>query len=160
MSRDDGDRERRVEMSPCGHYIRTPVENWSPEIKQAADAVFQNEPEQIERLNRIRKLITAVRASSPLPETVELQRYGIVWQGHDKQPTAPVLVPMSDGYWTPWHLAAKALSSPLQEQTGDEPIRATLQPQLRAGESDPRDDQPADSIPDFCPTCGTALGES
>lgn len=31
-----------------------------------------------------------------------LPRFGIRWNG----PTEPLAVPMDDGYWTPWHLAA------------------------------------------------------
>ena len=31
-----------------------------------------------------------------------LPRYGLRWNG----PTEPVAVPLADGYWTPWHLAA------------------------------------------------------
>lgn len=33
-----------------------------------------------------------------------LPRYGLRWIS----PDAPVVVPMGDGYWTPWHLAEKA----------------------------------------------------
>lgn len=33
-----------------------------------------------------------------------LPRYGLRWNG----PGLPVSVPMQDGYWTPWHLAAAA----------------------------------------------------
>jgi hypothetical protein len=35
------------------------------------------------------------------PDGEGLPRYGIRWNG----PTQPLAVPMSDGYWTPWHLA-------------------------------------------------------
>lgn len=31
-----------------------------------------------------------------------LQRYGVEWVG----PREPIAVPMDDGYWTPWHIAA------------------------------------------------------
>ena len=31
----------------------------------------------------------------------ELDRFGIKWQGARN----PICVPMSDGYWTPWHVA-------------------------------------------------------
>lgn len=32
----------------------------------------------------------------------ELPRYGLKWNGPDQ----PLAVPMADGYWTPWHIAA------------------------------------------------------
>ena len=40
----------------------------------------------------------------------ELVRYGVTWDG---SPDKPLLTPMPDGYWTPWHVAA-GLSSVLQ----------------------------------------------
>jgi len=30
-----------------------------------------------------------------------MKRYGVEWFG----PTAPIVVEMPDGYWTPWHIA-------------------------------------------------------
>ena len=42
----------------------------------------------------------------PRPPAGEgLPRYGLRWNG----PTQPVVVPMDDGYWTPFHLAATEL---------------------------------------------------
>jgi hypothetical protein len=38
-----------------------------------------------------------------VPETPP--RYGIRWNG----PKEPLAVPMSDGYWTPWHLASNEI---------------------------------------------------
>lgn len=38
------------------------------------------------------------------PEGQGLPRYGLRWNG----PSQPLSVPMDDGYWTPWHLAARA----------------------------------------------------
>ena len=34
----------------------------------------------------------------------DLVRYGVTWDG---SPDKPLLTPMPDGYWTPWHLAAQ-----------------------------------------------------
>jgi hypothetical protein len=50
------------------------------------------------------------RAALNLPEPVapvdgeaaELQRWGV---DHGAQPGRPLLCPMEDGYWTPWHIA-------------------------------------------------------
>ena len=39
------------------------------------------------------------------PEGEGLPRYGLRWDG----PNQPVVVPMDDGYWTPFHLAAVEL---------------------------------------------------
>ncbi len=41
------------------------------------------------------------RAMTQEPEKM-VERYGIQWNGPDQ----PVCVPMADGYWTPWHIAA------------------------------------------------------
>lgn len=43
--------------------------------------------------------------SSEPTNTPTLSRWGIKWQG----PESPISVPMSDGYWTPWHLAEKEI---------------------------------------------------
>lgn len=53
-------------------------------------------------------VIAAADAARPLPADVGgLVRYGIEWQGRDK----PVCIEMADGYWTPWHKAAAALTA-------------------------------------------------
>lgn len=47
----------------------------------------------------------------------ELPRYGLNWKGHDNA----VVEPMPDGYWTPWHIADKALKAArikLKQQEG------------------------------------------
>jgi hypothetical protein len=60
----------------------------------------------------------------PLPprppvEQIEsgLVRYGVCWEGI---PAHPLLVPMEDGYWTPWHIAAMRCNGmhPQPEQEG------------------------------------------
>ena len=33
-----------------------------------------------------------------------LVRYGVTWDGRK---TTPLLTPMPDGYWTPWHIAVE-----------------------------------------------------
>jgi hypothetical protein len=51
----------------------------------------------------------------------DLVRYGVCWEGI---PANPLLVPMEDGYWTPWHIAAKrcatTTSAPVQPPTASE----------------------------------------
>lgn len=37
----------------------------------------------------------------------ELQRYGLEW----KSDTDFIATPMSDGYWTPWHIAQERLTT-------------------------------------------------
>lgn len=49
--------------------------------------------------SEVRKL--SEENNQPTPPAPELDRYGIQWNG----PTEPLPVPMSDGYWTPWHIA-------------------------------------------------------
>ena len=41
-------------------------------------------------------------------DVAELQRWGV---NHGAQPGRPLLSPMEDGYWTPWHIAADLLQS-------------------------------------------------
>lgn len=41
---------------------------------------------------------------SPIVHLRELPRFGLQWAG----PEDPIAVPMTDGYWTPWHLAVQA----------------------------------------------------
>lgn len=38
-----------------------------------------------------------------MPDNGELLRYGVTWT--EEKPNVPLLSPMRDGYWTPWHLA-------------------------------------------------------
>jgi hypothetical protein len=38
-----------------------------------------------------------------------LIRYGVTWDG---SPGQPLLTPMPDGYWTPWHIALALAQSP------------------------------------------------
>jgi hypothetical protein len=56
--------------------------------------------QEVERLRGIQPELP------PRPPAGEgLPRYGLRWNG----PTQPVVVPMDDGYWTPFHLAAHLL---------------------------------------------------
>lgn len=50
------------------------------------------------------------------PEGSGLPRYGLRWNG----PQLPLSVPMDDGYWTPWHLAAQ-LHAELEAIRGQQP---------------------------------------
>src|SRR5690554_147096 len=49
----------------------------------------------------------------------ELQRYGLEW----KSDTDFIAAPMSDGYWTPWHIAQERLTTAKAE---NEALRAQL----------------------------------
>lgn len=51
----------------------------------------------------------AAQARHPInsPELFSLPRYGIEWQGERQ----PICKSMSDGYWTPWHIAADAIQA-------------------------------------------------
>jgi hypothetical protein len=56
---------------------------------------------------RARTLLDQPAAESPADgEVAELQRWGV---DHGAQPGRPLLSPMEDGYWTPWHIAADLL---------------------------------------------------
>lgn len=66
--------------------------------------------DEIERLQQRVAELEGIRPEfPPLPgDGKELPRYGIRWNG----PKTPLSVPMSDGYWTPWHLAMRAAEPP------------------------------------------------
>ncbi|SFA47889.1 hypothetical protein [Metapseudomonas otitidis] len=51
------------------------------------------------------------------PEGSGLPRYGLRWNG----PQLPLSVPMDDGYWTPWHLAAQ-LHAELEAINGQQAV--------------------------------------
>lgn len=51
----------------------------------------------------------------------DLVRYGVTWNG---EKNTPLLTPMPDGYWTPWHLAAH--SAPEAVGAEDEELMATF----------------------------------
>ena len=44
-----------------------------------------------------------------------LPRYGVTWQ---EGVSSPLLTPMADGYWTPWHLAAQAIAARQSDPPG------------------------------------------
>jgi hypothetical protein len=51
------------------------------------------------------------------PAHPDLERYGVTWDG---SPDKPLLTPMVDGYWTPWHIAAARVQA-AQPTTTEEP---------------------------------------
>lgn len=71
--------------------------NYGPERTENEDTIVTL-ADEVERLQGIRPEFP------PRPPDGEgLPRYGIRWNG----PEEPLAVPMADGYWTPWHLAAR-----------------------------------------------------
>lgn len=77
----------------------TPLEHFEILAEEALGHV-DNLRAELERL----KGITPELPPRP-PEGDGLPRYGLRWNG----PGLPLAVPMGDGYWTPWHLASKAV---------------------------------------------------
>ena len=81
----------------------------------------------------IRAGIAADRArallAQPVPqppadgEVAELQRWGV---DHGAQPGRPLLSPMEDGYWTPWHIAADLLQRLASDNAGLEAAAESL----------------------------------
>lgn len=66
-----------------------------------------------DKLTELQAEIESLRGLQPElpprpPEGSGLPRYGLRWNG----PRQPLAVPMEDGYWTPWHLAAAAEQPP------------------------------------------------
>ena len=91
-----------------------------PEPEGLTDAALIDLADELLDWNRegiltcLRAAIAADRARRPTPqppadgEVAELQRWGV---NHGAQPGRPLLSPMEDGYWTPWHIAADLLQS-------------------------------------------------
>ncbi len=56
------------------------------------------------RIRQLEAKLEAIAARPAAPQVGEapLTRYGVTWEGGKDE---PLLTPMPDGYWTPWHLA-------------------------------------------------------
>jgi hypothetical protein len=85
-----------------------------------------------------------------------LVRYGVCWEGI---PSNQLLVPMDDGYWTPWHLAAAApaQSSPAGALVNqiDTDLREAFRKSVRSGVNDPLPEQRQRQR-----VCGSAAGDA
>ena len=64
-------------------------------------------PDTLIHLATIHSRIRAM--AEMLEQPRDLDRYGVNWEGI---PANPLLVPMPDGYWTPWHVAMGHPSMP------------------------------------------------
>lgn len=74
------------------------IERWAP---------LPDVPELLAEVERLRGLKPE---TGPEPFAgLGLPRYGLRWNG----PTEPLVVPMDDGYWTPWHIANVAIERDL-----------------------------------------------
>lgn len=106
--------------------LRAAIEDGSVPLRDAADATMAlaqalgmikalcDEGDALESENT---RLTGIQPELPPypPEGGGLPRYGIRWNG----PTSPLAVPMDDGYWTPWHLAANALETKVNALRGE-----------------------------------------
>jgi hypothetical protein len=74
---------------------------------------------------RARALLAQPVAEEPPAdgEVAELQRWGV---DHGAQPGRPLLSPMEDGYWTPWHIAADLLQRLASDNAGLEAAAESL----------------------------------
>lgn len=81
-------------------------------IRELVDIIHCNW-NQVEQLEATCETLRGLQPAAPPrpPEGEGLPRYGLRWNG----PSQPVSVPMDDGYWTPWHLAAA--TAPVQQAT-------------------------------------------
>lgn len=80
---------------------------------------FQQMADQLIELQAKVESLRGLQPEAPPrpPDGTGLPRYGLRWNG-DRQPFS---VPMDDGYWTPWHLAASATAE-LPAETVNIPI--------------------------------------
>ena len=78
-----------------------------------------------DRLTRARALLDQPVEEKPPAdgEVAELQRWGV---DHGVQPGRPLLSPMEDGYWTPWHIAADLLQRLASDNAGLEAAAESL----------------------------------
>lgn len=79
------------------------------------------------------------------PDGGGLPRYGLRWNG----PHEPVAVPMDDGFWTPWHLAAKAHGNETLTVVGTDPANRISQDRFDAIKQSPRQADVTD-VEDLC----------
>ena len=89
---------------------------------------YVNTPEEDQLLDRSAAALRAALAQpTPQPpadgEVAELQRWGV---DHGAQPGRPLLSPMEDGYWTPWHIAADLLQRLASDNAGLEAAAESL----------------------------------
>ena len=120
----------------CGRIALTQPEPVAPtdeEIEEWADACSEAPLEEMDpEVHGWRRCFTAkefsetIRAAlarwgrpTPQPpaegEVAEMQRWGV---NHGAQPGRPLLSPMEDGYWTPWHIAADLLQRLASDNAG------------------------------------------
>jgi hypothetical protein len=67
--------------------------------------------------------LVSERLPGPEDCDAELQRWGV---DHGAQPGRPLLSPMEDGYWTPWHIAADLLRRLASDNAGLEAAAESL----------------------------------
>ena len=78
----------------------------------------------VEIAHRARALLAQPTPQPPADgEVAELQRWGV---DHGAQPGRPLLSPMEDGYWTPWHIAADLLQRLASDNAGLEAAAESL----------------------------------
>ena len=90
------------------------------------------------------------------PHRYDLVRYGVTWEGQSNQ---PLLTPMPDGYWTPWHLAVEAPTvEPEPCVWRDNPLfnQPTAEPSCRPTKGYEVEMAYLDDFT-FCPYCGAPL---
>lgn len=97
-------------------------------IRELVDIIHCNW-NQVEQLEATCETLRGLQPAAPPrpPEGEGLPRYGLRWNG----PSQPISVPMDDGYWTPWHLAAGH-----SEYVPAALVTATESPDLRAALAD------------------------
>lgn len=103
IDRDGTTRWINVGPFPCASHEDAAKVRDVASFIHSAPADLRALLDEVERLQGI-----VPDASPPEPEVndaeraPQLPRYGIRWNG----PKTPITVPMEDGYWTPWHIAA------------------------------------------------------
>lgn len=104
--------------SDCGErhsYMEIPA---NP--KRDADLILGAAIDELVELRERVKVLEGLKPEFPprppeldpdAPKVVGLPRYGLRWEGPAHGLRQPLAVPMDDGYWTPWHIAAGVESS-------------------------------------------------
>ena len=100
------------------------LKSWSPHGGGPLECLEDREEEADLIARAETELAQPVAEEPPADgEVAELQRWGV---DHGAQPGRPLLSPMEDGYWTPWHIAADLLQRLASDNAGLEAAAESL----------------------------------
>ena len=95
--------KRGIQLTPPPDLLRNAVSEWSalPLAEREASSLADHVATAAYRAGARAALAAEPGEGASLSSLV---RYGVTWDGRK---TTPLLTPMPDGYWTPWHIAVE-----------------------------------------------------